>query len=276
MDTAVKIEVIETGRFYADGGAMFGAIPKASWTRRYPCNETNACVLAMRTLLINDGAGRITLVDNGAGNKQLRRLSFYKFFNLVDLHDELLTRNILPEQITDVILTHLHFDHCGYTTLKDGTGLRLAFPNATHWISREQWDICRNPSPLEKDSFLLENIKPLEDSPNLRLIDGDTCISPTVSLRLFGGHTPGQIAVYVRAERTYIFAGDLIPLSAHISPDWISAYDMFPQTSYYEKLRMLEEAARERQTIIYCHDAYLESSTVRKAREGVFGIEQIK
>ncbi|MDR2533793.1 MAG: MBL fold metallo-hydrolase [Tannerellaceae bacterium] len=276
MATAAKIELIETGRFYADGGAMFGPVPKASWTRRYPCNEANACILAMRTMLINDGAGRIVLVDNGAGNKQLRRLSFYKFFNLADLHGELLLRNIRPEQITDVVLTHLHFDHCGYTTLKNAGALRLAFPNALHWISREQWDICRNPGPLEKDSFLIENIAPLEHSPNLRLIDGDTNLSTAVSLRLFNGHTPAQIAVYAHAERTYVFAGDVIPLAAHISPDWISAYDMFPQTSYSEKLRMLEEATRERQTIVYCHDAYLDSSMVRKAREGVFGIDTIK
>jgi glyoxylase-like metal-dependent hydrolase (beta-lactamase superfamily II) len=275
----MKIELIDTGYFYADGGAMFGAVPKAAWQRRYPCNENNGCVLAMRSALISDGEGKFILIDNGAGNKHLRQLSYYKFFGLTDLKEELLRRQVRPEQITDVVLTHLHFDHCGYTTQKDepedgneaGRSLRLAFPDAVHWISRIQWDICRRPNPLEKDSFRFENVEALGQSGKLQLIHTDTDISPSVALRLFGGHTPGQIVPYIRnAERTYVFAGDVIPLSASVSPEWISAYDMYPQTSYYEKLRMLEEAASEGQALIYCHDAYHACSTIKKVKDGFY------
>ena len=129
------LQIIDTGYFYADGGAMFGAIPKSAWSRRYPSDETNACVMAMRSLVIRTDDGRVVLVDNGAGNKHLKQLGYYRFFNLVDLGEELRKLGILPETVTDVVLTHLHFDHCGYTTRRDeSTGhLSLSFPNATHW-----------------------------------------------------------------------------------------------------------------------------------------------
>lgn len=269
----MQIKLIETGRFHADGGAMFGAIPKISWSRRYKSFDDNTCILSMKTLLVRDDDGRIILVDNGAGNKHLRLLSFYKFHNMADLSAELAKENILPEQITDVVLTHLHFDHCGYTTVHDESicSLRPTFPNAVHWVSRRQWDICCNPSPLEKDSFRIENIKAVEESGRLSMIDEDRSISRNVTLRLFGGHTPGQIAVYARSEeRMHVFAGDVIPLAAHVSPEWISAYDMSPLTSYNEKIRMLEEAAANDFALIYCHDAYTPCSTVKKIKQGQF------
>ncbi|MDR0538741.1 MAG: MBL fold metallo-hydrolase [Tannerellaceae bacterium] len=268
----MQIETIETGCFNADGGAMFGAVPKDAWMRRYPCNEANACILTMRSLIVKDG-NRIMLIDNGAGNKHPRLMSYYKFFDTKDLKEELALRNISPEQITDVILTHLHFDHCGYTTEKDETddSLHPTFPNATHWVSRQQYDICNSPHPLEKDSFRTENIEAIKRAGLLHMLDTAATISPHVSLRLFSGHTPGQIAAYIlMPDRVYVFAGDVIPLAAHVSPEWISAYDMFPQTSYHEKIRMLEEAAAERQALIYCHDAYHACSTIKKIRAGQF------
>ena len=269
---ARSVELIETGRFYADGGAMFGCTPKASWTRRYPCNADNACVLAMRSMLIDDGDGRIILVDNGVGNKQLRKLSFYKFFNLIDINAELRSRGIAPTDVTDVVLTHLHFDHCGYTTQRAGDGrLSLTFPRARHWITRSQWDTCNAPNPLEKSSYLTENIEPLADSAMLRLIDEGVDISPAVSLRIAAGHADGQIVVYATdAGCTHVFAGDVIPLAAHISLDWISAYDTNPLCSYNEKRQILEEAARLHQTVVYCHDAYLPSSAIKKVRDNIF------
>jgi glyoxylase-like metal-dependent hydrolase (beta-lactamase superfamily II) len=271
---APKIEIIETGRFYADGGAMFGCIPKASWTRRYPCNADNACILAMRSMLVDDGDGRIILVDNGVGNKQLRKLSFYKFFNLIDIGSELRLRGIAPTDVTDVVLTHLHFDHCGYTTQRGDDGrLSLSFPHARHWITRSQWDTCMAPGPLEKASYLMENIEPLADSTMLRLITHDVDISPAMHLKIAGGHVAGQIVVYAAdVDRTYVFAGDLIPLAAHISPDWLSAYDLYPLNSYNEKCRILQEAVRLHQTLVYCHDAYLPCSEIKKIRGNIFSI----
>ena len=252
---------------------MFGAIPKTAWSRRYPSNEQNGCVLAMRSALVRDGNGKIVLVDNGAGNKHLKQLSYYNFFGLVDLREELLRRGIACEEVTDVVLTHLHFDHCGYTTQKverpDGKPLfKMSFPNATHWVSRAQWENFLHPNALEADSYFIENMQAACDSGKLRLIESDTNLCPGIGLRLFDGHTPGQIAPYITTpERTYVFAGDVIPLAASVSPAWISAYDTYPVVSYNEKMRMLEEAAFEKQAIIYCHDAYTQCSTVKKVND---------
>lgn len=266
----MDIQIIDTGYFYADGGAMFGAIPKTAWSRRYPSNETNGCILAMRSLLISNAPGKVVLIDNGAGTKHLKQLSYYNFFDLVDLGAELQKRGISPEQVTDVVLTHLHFDHCGYSTLRnEDTGeIVPAFPNATHWVSRKQWENFLHPNALEKDSYFLENMKTIEDNGLLHLIDTDTELCQGIDLRLFDGHTPGQIAPYIQTSgQTFVFAGDVIPLAASVSPEWISAYDTFPITSYQEKVRMLEEAAREGHAIIYCHDAYTKCSTVKKVND---------
>lgn len=266
----MDIQIIDTGYFYADGGAMFGAIPKTAWSRRYPSNETNGCVLAMRSLLLSDVPEKVILIDTGAGTKHLKQLSYYNFFDLVDLGEELQKRDISPEQVTDVVLTHLHFDHCGYSTLKNEvTGeIYPAFPNATHWVSRRQWENFLHPNALEKDSYFIENMQAIADKGLLRLIDTDTELCPGIDLRLFDGHTPGQIVPYIRTpEQTFVFVGDVIPLAASVSPEWISAYDTFPVTSYQEKIRLLEEAALERQALIYCHDAYIKCSTVKKVKD---------
>lgn len=260
---------------------MFGAIPKTAWSRRYPSNEANGCVLAMRSILLSSLPEKVILIDNGAGTKHLRQLSYYNFFDLADLGEELRKRGIAPEEVTDVVLTHLHFDHCGYSTLKDEvTGeLYPAFPHATYWVSRRQWENFRHPNALEKDSYFPENMQAIEDKGLLRLIDTDTQLCPEVDLRLFDGHTPGQIVPYIRMpEQTFVFAGDVIPLAASVSPEWISAYDTFPVTSYQEKARMLEEAAREGQELIYCHDAYTSHSRVKKVNnffKAVVGNEPI-
>lgn len=269
----MKIELIDTGYFYADGGAMFGAIPKTAWSRRYPSDEKNGCILAMRSVLVTTDDGRIILIDTGAGDKHLHLLAYYRFFDLADLTDELLKRGVHPEQVTDVVLTHLHFDHCGYVTRKNvqsegKEAFILSFPNAAHWVSRKQWDNFLHPNALEKDSYFPENMQTVADDRKLRLIEEDTELCKGVDLRLFDGHTPGQIAPYLETpEQTYVFAGDVIPLEASVSPEWISAYDTYPVISYSEKIRMLEEAAENKQALIYCHDAYSSCSTVKKVND---------
>ena len=260
----MELHLIDSGYFYADGGAMFGAIPKTAWSRRYKSNEQNGCVLAMRSLLIITDDGRHILVDNGAGDKHLKQLAYYQFFQLKDLGEELKKRGSSCEQITDVVFTHLHFDHCGYTTRNDDR-YSPAFPTATHWVSRRQWENFLHPHPLEKESFFPENMQSVEEAGLLHLIDDTEWITPTVELRLADGHTPGQIVPYVHTpEETFVFAGDVIPLAASVSPEWISAYDIEPAVSYNEKLRLLEEAARRHQLVIYCHDAYTPYSYVKQ------------
>ena len=269
----MDIQLINTGFFYADGGAMFGAIPKTAWSRRYPSDEQNGCILTMRSALVRTDEGRIVLIDNGAGSKHLKQLAYYRFFDLSDLGKELEKRGVACEEVTDVVLTHLHFDHCGYTTQREEpTGdtpcFTLAFPNATHWVSRSQWENFLHPNALEADSYFPENMQAVADNGKLRLIDTDTDLCPGIRLRLFDGHTPGQIAPYIATpRRTYVFAGDVIPLAASVSPGWISAYDTYPVASYGEKVRMLEEAAREGQALIFCHDAYTPCTTVKKIND---------
>lgn len=265
----MRIEVIDTGYFYADGGAMFGAIPKTAWSRRYPSDERNGCILAMRSLLIKTDDNRYILVDAGAGDKHLERLSYYRFFDRTDLREELTKRGISPDDITDVILTHLHFDHCGGCTYfaPDNQTIAITFPQARHWVSRRQWENSLHPNPLEKNSYFPENMEAIEQAGLLRLISSDEELCAGLHLRLYDGHTPGQIVPSIQTEEgTFIFPGDVIPLAASISPDWVSAYDTYPVTSYSEKTRLLEDAVNKQQTLLFCHDAYTQQCGVRKIK----------
>lgn len=263
----MEIEIIDTGFFHADGGAMFGAIPKTSWSKRYPSDETNGCILAMRSLLVKTSDKRVILIDTGAGDKHLKLFSYYRFYGLTDLGEALRTRGVSREEVTDVVLTHLHFDHCGYVTCKDEkTGLLdLTFPNAKHWVSESQWHSFIHPHPLEKASFMRENMDLAEERGVLRLIQRETSLCPEVQLKCYDGHTKGQIVPYIKGkEQTYVFAGDVIPLAANVSPHWISAYDTNPIQSYDEKIRLLEYATKEKQIVFFCHDAYTLCATVKK------------
>ncbi len=265
------IDIFDTGYFHADGGAMFGAVPKTSWSRKYPSDESNTCILAMRSLLVTTENHRRILIDTGAGYKHLRRLSYYRFFGLRDLKDELSARGLRPEDITDVVLTHLHFDHCGHCTREEDGKTAMTFPNARHWAGGCQWHNLQHPNALEKESYFKEDMQAVEESGQLHLLSEDAELAPGVVLRLFDGHTPGQIVPYIRtADETVVFAGDVIPLFASISPEWISAYDMAPPVSYEEKCRLLEEAACERQRIVFCHDAYIRASRVKKTESGLY------
>lgn len=262
-----SVHLINTGCFYADGGAMFGATPQAAWRRRYPCDEQNRCVLAMHVGLVITGEGRIILIDTGVGNKQLDMLSTstYRFFDLVDLHEAIGRYGVKPEQVTDVVLTHLHFDHCGCVTRNENGRMVPAFPNATCWVGRAQWENATDPNPLEADSYFPENMEAVVQAGKLRLVDSDCELSASVALRLYGGHTAGQLVAYVQTDRlTVVFAGDVVPVAAQISPKWISAYDVYPLTSYYEKIRLLNEAAENRYAIVHYHDMDIPCTTIKK------------
>jgi len=250
---------------------MFGVIPLASWRRRYPCDEQKRCVLAMRIGLVITDSGRIVLIDTGVGDKQLKKLksTTYGFYDLVDISEALKARGIQPEQVTDVVLTHLHFDHCGGTTYIRDNRIVPVFPQAKCWVSRSQWETALRPNPLEADSFFPDNMESIEKAGNLQLIDSDTDLCDDIQLRIFEGHTAGQIVPYIQTDTaTYVFAGDVIPTAAHISPLWISAYDIHPLTSYHEKTRLLNEAATHKQIIVHYHDAYTPYSKAKKVSNG--------
>lgn len=253
----MKYELINYGFFYADGGAMFGAVPKRAWKRRYASDEQNRCLLAIRGLLVRVGA-RVVLVDCGVGQKPDKRLSYYQWKENLPIDEVFSTVGVTPDEVTDVILTHLHFDHCGGATYRDSQGEVVPqFPNAVHWTSRRHWEHAMNPSLLEADSFFRENVEVLLRQQLIRFVDGDTSIGDGITLYECDGHTVGQLApLFVGEEGAVLFPGDVIPIAAHHSAVWISAYDIEPLKSLQSKQRLLDVARETNATLVYCHDAY--------------------
>lgn len=259
----IKFHIIESGYFMADGGAMFGPIPKMYWERKYPCDENNLCVMAMRCLFVETKNRRI-LIDTGVGNKH--ELKFYQPHNLKDIVEEIKKIGYEPSEITDVVLTHLHFDHCGYATCFDKDGKTgPTFLNATYWLSKAQWENYRNPRLYEKDSFFTENIEPVFESNQLTLLEEDTNLFEGFTLKLYDGHTPGQIAVLIDTDNEKIvYPGDVVPTSAHVSLGWLSAYDNNAALAMEEKKRLLDKVVKEERTAIFYHDAQIVSAKVEQ------------
>ena len=262
----MKLYKIETGTFQVDGGAAFGVVPKRVWQKRYPCNDDNFVRLAMRCLLIETG-DKLILIDSGTGDKQLEYLKYYDFVGVISFETELNKLGFSCSQITDVVYTHLHFDHCGGSTRynSDKTLVELTFPNATHWVGEAQWKNFLNPNIREGDSYFPENIQPIHEAGKLKMVSENQWLCPDVELRLFNGHTVGQLVSYIHSdEKTYVYVGDVIPLAACLPVAWISAYDTYPITAMEEKKALLDEAAEKKQILFFEHDAYTECCTVKE------------
>jgi len=262
----MKLYKIETGTFQVDGGAAFGVVPKRVWQKRYPCNDDNFVRLAMRCLLIKTG-DKLILIDSGTGDKQLEYLKYYDFVGVISFETELNKLGFSCSQITDVVYTHLHFDHCGGSTRynSDKTSIELTFPNATHWVGESQWKNFLNPNIREGDSYFPENIQPIHEAGKLKMVSENQWLCPDVELRLFNGHTVGQLVSYIHSdEKTYVYVGDVIPLAACLPVAWISAYDTYPITAMEEKKALLDEAAEKKQILFFEHDAYTECCTVKE------------
>ena len=261
----MKLHKIEAGNFQVDGGAAFGVVPKRVWQKRYACNEDNFCRVTMRCLLVDTGEKRI-LIDTGCGDKQLEYLKYYDFVDVINFETELNKLGYSCNDITDVVYTHLHFDHCGGSTYYnvDKTKTELTFPNATHYVGEAQWNNFLKPNVRESDSYFPENILPIQGAGKLRLITENQWICPEVELRLFNGHTVGQLVSYIHtAEKTYVYVGDVIPTATNIPIAWISAYDIYPIAAMEEKKILLDEAVAKQQILIFEHDAYTECCTVK-------------
>jgi glyoxylase-like metal-dependent hydrolase (beta-lactamase superfamily II) len=260
----MKLYKIEAGTFHVDGGAAFGVVPKKVWQKRYPCDEDNYCTITMRCLLIDTGSKRI-LIDTGTGDKQLEYLKYYGFEGVINFDAELGKLGYACTDITDVILTHLHFDHCGGTTRynADRSVVELVFPNATHWVGETQWENFLNPNVREGDSYFPENMMPVQEAGKLRLVAENQFVCPEVEVRIFNGHTFGQLVSYIDlGNKTLIYVGDVIPLAANVPLAWISSYDIFPISAMAEKKILLDEAAEKNQILYFEHDAYTECCTV--------------
>ena len=260
----MKLYKIEAGTFHVDGGAAFGVVPKKVWQKRYPCDDDNYCQLTMRCLLIDTGDRRI-LIDTGTGDKQLEYLKYYDFKGVINFDYELGKLGYTCSDITDIIFTHLHFDHCGGATKynADRSKVELVFPNATHWVGETQWSNFLNPNVREGDSYFTENIIPVQQAGKLKFVSENQFICPEVEVRLYNGHTVGQLVGYIHLDnKTFVYVGDVIPLAANVPLAWISSYDVFPIPAMAEKKVLLDEAALKNQILYFEHDAYTECCTV--------------
>jgi len=268
----MKIDLFNISNFKVDGGAMFGVVPKVLWSRVYKADQDNLIVLTLRSLIV-ETAGHVILVDTGWGDKQDE-----KFFRHVHLHDGegllggLRTRGYAPEDITDVYLTHLHADHCGGCVRKSagGTGFELTFPEATHHVSRSQWEWAVKNNLREADSFLEENILPIEQSGHLNLIDEEGELFPGFSSLICYGHTPGLMLPLIKYRgRTLVYTGDLIPTVAHIPLIWNMSYDIESLKTIDEKSQLLNEALEQNYILVFQHDEHVECCTLELTPKGI-------
>jgi glyoxylase-like metal-dependent hydrolase (beta-lactamase superfamily II) len=251
---------------------MFGVVPKSLWSKKYPADENNLCNWSMRCLLVEDGNRKI-LIDNGFGEKQDENYTRHFHLNGEDTLDGSLAKHgFTTDDITDVLLTHLHFDHCGGSIKynDERTELVPAFKNANYWTSKAQWEWATNPNRREKASFLKENIYPIKESGQLNFIEEEGELFPNISVKFFNGHTKGQVLVFIGYKgRTVVFVADLIPSVAHIPLPWIMAYDMQPLVTLQEKESFLNEAVENDYILFFEHDIYHECCSLRRTEKGI-------
>lgn len=262
---------LETGRFGLDGGAMFGTVPKVLWSRVQPADDRNRIDMAMRCLLIR-GEGRTVLIDTGIGHKFAGKdAEIYKIDQSgATLESSLRSLGLGAGDITDVILTHLHFDHAGgATTMRDGR-LCPAFPNARYHLQEENLATARRPNLRERRSYLEENFVPLQEADCLDLVRGEHEILPDIHLLPVSGHTDGQHIVRIQAAdgAAVVYCGDLIPTSHHVPVPWVMGYDLRPLVSMREKEELLDQAARRDWILFFEHDATVAAARVQKTERG--------
>ncbi|RYZ93984.1 MAG: MBL fold metallo-hydrolase [Sphingobacteriaceae bacterium] len=268
----MNLFTIDTGFFKLDGGAMFGVVPKSIWNKTNPADDKNLCSWALRCLLIQDD-DRLILVDTGMGNKQDE-----KFFGHYYLHGDATIDNSLAahgfhrDDITDVFLTHMHFDHVGGAVKREGEKLLPAFKNAFYWSNTQHWDWAVNPNDREKASFLKENILPLQESGQLRFIDATDGVSfaPGIDVRFAYGHTDAQMLPLIDYKgRKLLYMADLLPSVGHLPIPYVMAYDMFPLKTLEEKKKILGEALENNYILYFEHDAVNECCTLQQTEKGI-------
>ena len=268
----MNLFTIDTGFFKLDGGAMFGVVPKVIWNKTNPADENNLCTWAMRCLLVED-EGRLILIDTGIGNKQDERFfSHYYLHGNATMDNSLAALGFHRDDITDVFLTHLHFDHVGGAVIRDGEQLRPAFKNALCWSNEQHWDWAVNPNEREKASFLKENILPIQESGQLKFVSTKDGVKFTdnMHIRFAYGHTDAMMLPLIKyKEKSILYMADLLPSVGHIPLPYVMAYDMFPLKTLTEKKTILNEAA-EKDYILYLeHDPLNECCTLQQTEKGI-------
>jgi glyoxylase-like metal-dependent hydrolase (beta-lactamase superfamily II) len=286
----MKLYTINTGYFKLDGGAMFGVVPKSIWNKINPADENNMCSWALRCLLIEDGK-KLMLVDNGMGDKQDAKFFSYYYLHGDDTLDKSLAKyGFHRDDITDVFLTHLHFDHCGGSIKREGDKLIPAFKNAVYWSNEEHWDWAANPNDREKASFLTENILPIQESGKLRFVDtanatnnrlGEISFTDHFSVRFVNGHTQAMMLPQLKYKgKTIVYMADLLPSQGHIPIPYVMAYDMLPLTTLNEKKSFLTEAVKNDYILFFEHDPQYECCNMQQTERGIrpkefFRLEEI-
>ncbi|MHA7112534.1 MBL fold metallo-hydrolase [Sunxiuqinia elliptica] len=258
-----KIIPIHAGHFSCDGGALFSVIPKPLWSKVYPADENNVTRLTMRCLLVDQGERRI-LIEAGVGNHYPEKVQRNNGHEETDaLPQSLAQHGYIPADITDVVFTHLHWDHCNGAVVREHGTLKLLFPNATHWCSNTQWEHSQISNARECTAYYPEILNFLKEEGNMQLVENEGKLFPGFEVRLFDGHTPGQLIPLVDcAGKTYVYTADLIPTTAHIPVIWLASYDLFPVSSMEEKERLLKEVAEKDYVLFFEHDFYTQCATV--------------
>jgi len=271
----MKIHPLNTGNFKLDGGAMFGVVPKTLWSRTNKPDENNMCDWAMRCMLIEDG-DRLMLIDTGIGDKQSEKFfSYYYLFGDDSLQGNLKKLGFSPDDITDVFLTHLHFDHCGGAVERIGENrFQPVFKNATFWSTEKHWKWATEPNAREKASFLSENILPLEESGQLKFVSRDSDytknVFPDIDLLFVDGHTESQMIPHIRYKgKTIVFMADLLPSVGHIPLPFVMGYDTRPLLTLNEKDKFLKKAVEEEYILFLEHDAENECCTLKQTDKGI-------
>ena len=276
----MQVYSIETGKFKLDGGAMFGVVPKSIWNKTNPADENNLCTWALRCLLVIDGDRKV-LIDTGMGNKQdAKFFSHYHPHDTVSLTSGLQKLNLTPNDITDVLLTHLHFDHVGGAIFKEKEQYLPTFPNAVYWVSEPQWNLALHPNRREKASFLTENIMPIKESGQLKLITLPPFQSSTslqeikfteaISCLVVHGHTVAMLLPKIKmGSETIVYMADLLPSTGHIPLPYVMGYDMQPLITLEEKEKFLTTALKENYILFFEHDAVNECCRLIATEKGI-------
>jgi glyoxylase-like metal-dependent hydrolase (beta-lactamase superfamily II) len=269
----MKLFTINAGYFKLDGGAMFGVVPKSIWNKLNPADENNMCTWALRCLLVEVDEKRI-LIDTGMGDKQdAKFFSHYYIHGDETLETSLAKHGFTKDHITDVLLTHLHFDHCGGAIAREGQELTPAFKNANYWSNEQHWKWATQPNEREKASFLKENILPIEDSGRLKFAEvkeGASIIEDTIRLKFAYGHTDAMMLPVINYNgKTIVYMADLLPSAGHLPLPYVMGYDMFPLTTLNEKKSFLQEAFENNYILYFEHDPAIECCTLQMTDKGI-------
>ena len=267
----MKLHSIDTGFFKLDGGAMFGVVPKSIWQRTNPADDRNLCTWATRLMLIEDGK-RLTLVDTGIGDKQDEKFFSHYYMHGDDTLDKSLNKlGFHRDDITDVILTHLHFDHCGGAIVREGEKLLPAFKNARYWSNKDHWDWAVNPNPREKASFLKENILPIQESGQLNFIDiNSPQYDSEIDMRFAYGHTEAMMLPQIQYKgKTILYMADLLPSVGHIPIAYVMGYDVRPLVTMQERQDYWKEIVDNEYIMFLEHDSVHECATLQYTEKGI-------